>query len=119
MDYKSYVRNPFRVQAVELTEENLFEAAEFIGTIQEDDNGSKFILVDRRLVPNVYKVTPGYWMTKLGKNVRCFPGFIFKSQFLEVTDDVEAFLSKWGPADENPASFPEEGKILGVEENAS
>lgn len=119
MDFNSYVRKPFRVEAVEITADNIVEASEFIGTVCEEENGSKYILVDRRLVPNVYKVTPGFWMTKMGKNIRCFPGFIFESQFVSVTQDIEEFLSKLNATDTDPSHFPEEGKVLGVEENVS
>lgn len=120
LEYKNYVRNPFRVEAVEITAENLWDAAEFIGTVCEEEDGSKYILVDRRMVPNVYKVTPGFWMTKMGKNVRCFPGFIFKSQFVAITDEMKEFLDNLNAdKNESPDNFPEEGKIVGAEENAS
>lgn len=117
MEFKNFVRKPFRVDAVEITADNIEEAAKDIGTICEEDNGSKYILVDRRLVPNVYKVTPGFWMTRMGKNIRCFPGFIFESQFVGVTPEIEEFLTNLNATDESPSSFPEEGKILGAEEH--
>lgn len=119
MEFNSYVRKPFRVEAVQITAENIDEAAKFIGTVCEEENGSKYILVDRRMVPNVYKVTVGFWMTRMGKNVRCFPEFIFKSQFVNVTEDIEIFLTQLNATDDTPGGFPEEGKILGAEENVS
>jgi hypothetical protein len=93
MEFTEYVRKPFTVEAVEITEENLYEAAEFIGTIRKTDEGRTYIQVDRRLIPNVDRVYPGFWMTRIGGNVRCYSAKIFKEQFTKSTPEIQAWIT--------------------------
>jgi hypothetical protein len=83
MDFKDYIRKPFVVEAVEITRDNIEECAEIIGELCFKDDGSPYIQVDQELVPNVFRVFPGYWMTKMGDNVRCYSKKVFKDQFIE------------------------------------
>lgn len=111
MDFKNFVRKPFKVEAVEITTDNIGEVAELVGTLREKEDGTPFIQVDRRLVPNVYKVYPGFWMTRMGNNIRCYSGHIFNAQFVEVDEDIKAFLVQLGIVDGTPEGFPQEGAI--------
>lgn len=82
IEFQKYTRKPFTVEAVEITEENLEELAVHIGTIKtREEDGVKYIHVDRRLVPNVFRVFPGFFMTKMGDNIRCYSPRTFKEQF--------------------------------------
>ncbi len=81
MNFASYTRKPFTVEAVEITEENISEVAEFVGTVRKKEDGTSYIQVDRRLIPNVYRVYPGFFMTRMGDNVRCYSAKIFNEQF--------------------------------------
>jgi len=92
MDFTTFVRKPFVVEAVEITTDNIEEVAKYIGDVREKDDGTKYILVDRRLVPNVEKVYPGFFMTKMGENVRCYSRKIFREQFMERTEEVQPWL---------------------------
>lgn len=92
METTKFVRKPFLVEAVEVTSENLDEIAELVGDVREDDNGTLYIHVDRRLVPNVYRVYPGFWMTKMGDHIRCYSKKIFRAQFVESTQDLENWI---------------------------
>ena len=94
MDFATYTRKPFKVEAIEITEENIFELAEFIGTVRKKEDGTPYIHVDKRLIPNVFRVYPGFFMTRMGDNVRCYSPKIFKDQFelvtvTQVTNDDE------------------------------
>ncbi len=93
MDFTTFVRKPFTVEAVEVTEDNIGEFAELIGALREKENGTPYIQVDRRLVPNVFRVYPGFWVTKMGDNIRCYSKRIFKEQFTESTEDIENWVS--------------------------
>lgn len=93
LQFVTFVRKPFVVDAVEITTENIGEAAKYIGDLREDDDGTVYILVDRRLVPNVARVFPGFYMTKMGKNVRCYSRKIFKDQFVFQTAEMKNFLA--------------------------
>lgn len=92
MDFISFVRKPFAVEAVEVTAENIAEVAKYVGDLREKEDGTPYILVDRRLVPNVFRVYPGFFMTKMGENVRCYSRKIFKEQFTLLTDDIKPWL---------------------------
>jgi hypothetical protein len=86
MTFQTYRRKPFTVEAIEITEENIDELAKFIGTVKiKDEDGTKFIQVDRRLIPNVWRVYPGFFMTKMDENIRCYSPRTFKEQF-ELTE---------------------------------
>jgi hypothetical protein len=51
-----------------------------------------FLVVDRRLVPNVFKVYPGFFMTKMGENIRCYSRKIFKEQFVEEDESIKPWI---------------------------
>lgn len=106
MDTKTYVRKPFVVQAVEITEQNIEEVAKYIGDIKDKEDGTKYILVDRRLVPNVFKVYTGFWMTKMGDNVRCYSRKIFNEQFVPETTDIKAWVEFMDGLEKNKVSLP-------------
>lgn len=92
MEFTDFVRKPFSVEAVEVTEENIAEIAELVGTLRYKDNGVPYIAVDRRLVPNIYRVYPGFWMTRMGDNIRCYSKKIFKEQFTPSTPDIDNWV---------------------------
>lgn len=92
MEFTTFVRKPFVVEAIEITTENIEEAAKYIGDVREREDGTKYILVDRRLVPNVEKVYPGFFMTKMGENIRCYSRKIFREQFVELDDSIKPWL---------------------------
>jgi hypothetical protein len=81
LEFNSYKRKPFFVDAVEVTTENIAEIAPMVGELRTKDDGTPYILVDRRILPNIHRVYPGFWMTKMGDNIRCYSGRIFKEQF--------------------------------------
>ena len=88
-EFKQFVRRPFVVNAVQITEENIGNVAAHVGELKHKDDGTPFILVDRKLVPNVYRVFPGYWMTKMDDNIRCYSNNIFEKQFTQLTVENE------------------------------
>jgi hypothetical protein len=92
MEFTTYVRKPFIVQAVEITAENITEVAKYIGDVREREDGTKYILVDERLVPNVGRVYPGFFMTKIGENVHCYSRRIFREQFVKEDENIRPWL---------------------------
>lgn len=92
MEFTNFVRKPFVVSAVEVTKENIAEIATFIGEFREKDDGTPYIQVDRRLIPNIFRVYPGFWMTKMGDNVRCYSKRVFTEQFVEITSEIEDWV---------------------------
>jgi len=92
MDFTTFVRKPFVVDAVEITPENIEEVAKYVGDVREKEDGTRYILVDERLVPNVPRVYTGYFMTKMGNNIRCYSRKIFREQFTEHNELVQPWL---------------------------
>jgi hypothetical protein len=92
MEFTTFVRKPFVVEAVEVTAENIAEVAKYVGDLREKEDGTQYILVDRRLVPNVLRVYLGFYMTKMGENVRCYSRKIFREQFVEKDDSIDPWL---------------------------
>lgn len=94
MDFTTYVRKPFRVQAVRITKENIEEIATKIGRIRyKRESGEPFIRVNSRVVPNVPFVYLGFYMTEMGDNIRCYSGKIFEQQFVQTSPEVEDWIS--------------------------
>jgi hypothetical protein len=92
MEFNQFVRKPFVVEAIEVTEENIEEIAKYVGELRERDDGTPFIYVDRRLVPNIFRVYPGFWMTRMGDNIRCYSRKVFLEQFTEMTPNINSWV---------------------------
>lgn len=100
MDFNEFVRKPFIVEAMEITKENITEVSKYIGDIEVNEDGSKFIRVDKNLVPNVTRVYPGFYMTRMGDYIRCYSRRVFFEQFTPLTGDIQkwvTFLEKTTP----------------------
>jgi hypothetical protein len=93
MEFTKFVRKPFVVEGLEITKENISEVAKFIGELREVDGLAPYIIVDERFVPNVDRVYIGYYMTKMGSNVRCYSRNIFRKQFIEQTDQMRELMN--------------------------
>jgi hypothetical protein len=92
MKFTTYVRKPFIVQAVEITTDNIADIAGFVGDLRKKEDGSPYILVDPRLVPNVERVYPGFFMTKMGENIRCYSRRVFTDQFIVQSDQIKPWV---------------------------
>jgi hypothetical protein len=104
MNFTTFVRKPFVVDAVEVTAENISEVAKYVGDLREKEDGTPYILVDRRLVPNVFRVYPGFFMTKMGENVRCYSRKIFREQFIVQTPEIKPWVEVMAKNDSNTAA---------------
>jgi len=92
MEFQTFVRKPFVVEAIEVTVENINDISEFVGTMRTKDDGTPYIQVDRRLIPNVFRVYPGFWMTKMGDNIRCYSERIFNEQFIAIEPETQSWV---------------------------
>jgi hypothetical protein len=90
MDFIPHHRKTFHVEAAEITEENLDQCAELIGDVVIDDyDGKRYIRVNKRLVPNIHRAYVGWWITRMGDNLRCYSPKIFSEQFEATQDKAE------------------------------
>jgi hypothetical protein len=87
MEFTKFVRKPFIVEAVKITEENIAEVAPYIGALASEDDGTPYISVtDRKKFPNIYeKIYLGFWLTKMDSNLRCYSDNVFKKQFVSIS----------------------------------
>ena len=89
MEFIQYVRKPFVVEAVQITEDNIEEVAELIGKMRVNEGTEQpFISLDRRIIPNVGRAYVGWWLTRLGDNYRCYAPKVFNDQVMQ--DEIAA-----------------------------
>ena len=93
MNFTSFVRRPFLVEAVQITPENIDELALLLGEVKEKD-GEKHILLDRRIVPNIKRAFVGWWVTKLDDNLRCYSPKVFDKEFTQYDDSWSAYFEQ-------------------------
>lgn len=87
MDFQTFSRKPFAVEAVQITEENIEEVAKLIGEVRVKDD-VKYIALDKRIVPNIHRAYVGWWLTRMADNLRCYSPKIFEEQFELAGADV-------------------------------
>ena len=87
----SFVRKPFLVEAVQITEANIDALAALLGEIKEKD-GEKCIVIDRRVVPNIKKAYVGWWVTRLDENLRCYSPKVFEKEFTDFGPEWEPYF---------------------------
>lgn len=105
MEFTTYVRKPFEVEAVEVTADNIASVAKMIGTLKITKEGVPYIQVDPTKVGQVERVWPGYWMTKMSKNIRCYSPNLFLAQFQPKENGEE-------PVSEDTEATPEKPMIV-------
>lgn len=80
-----YVRKPFEVEAVEVTQDNLEEVAKWCqGTIIEPENGSQAFIkvrVARALNERQTKAYPGDWVLYAGTGFKVYTEKAFRRTF--------------------------------------
>jgi hypothetical protein len=92
IEYTDFVRKPFIVQAVEITDDNIEEIANELGTLRHKEDDTPYIAVRKGAVPNVSKVFVGWYMTRHGKRTHCYAPKVFFSQFVENNDNVNEWV---------------------------
>jgi hypothetical protein len=104
MEFMTFIRKPFTVEAIEITEENMKEVATLIGTVRTKD-GVTYISLDRRIVPNVHRAFVGWYLTRLEDNYRVYAPKLFASEFVEqarfgnyTQTDLDAMFEEPDPA---------------------
>lgn len=86
VEFQTFVRKPFLIQAVEITPENIAELAPLIGVLKQNPRRGPFIVIDNNKVPNIPKAYPGYWITRMDDRIRCYSKKVFSQEFVECTD---------------------------------
>lgn len=100
MEFKEFVRRPFKVEAVRITEENIEEIAKMIGEIKTKGD-EKVIVLDKRIVPNMPRAYVGWWVTRFNDNLRCYSNKIFNEQFQPSTASWDEWFNNNVEAGDN------------------
>lgn len=107
--FVTFVRKPFLVTAVKITDENIDELAGLVGEVKEKEDGTKYIALDRRVIPNIRKAYVGWWITKLDDNIRCYSPKVFSNEFVDYDEGWEIYFDAINVAnDESDAQLAAE-----------
>lgn len=60
--------------------------------VKTKENGTPYILVDRRVKTTFFRIYLGYWVTRKDGTVRCYSGKIFKNHFTKMEDDLKHWV---------------------------
>lgn len=83
LDISTYLRKPFEVQAVQVTEDNIYDIAKWCsGEIMSED-GKRFIKVrvERVLNERQTRAFAGDWVLFAGKSFKVYTDKAFKTSF--------------------------------------
>lgn len=93
IEYQDFVRKPFVVKAVEITEDNIQAIADELGKLKYDeDTGVPYIAVEKGRVPNVARAQLGWFVTRHGKRTHCYAPKIFDEQFVENDEQIQLWV---------------------------
>lgn len=93
MEFTEHIRRPFKVEAVQITKENIAEVASMIGELKTK-NGEPYILLDKRIVPSMNRAYVGWWVTRFNDNLRCYSNKIFAEQFMPNSPDWDGWFDE-------------------------
>lgn len=100
LQYEEYVRKPYVLRAIQITNENISELAQMIGSLQHKKGGRPFIEVDRQKIPVLTKVFVGYWMTIKGTSIRCYSPRTFRDEFVVNAPEIQLWVDWMNPQDD-------------------
>lgn len=97
MDFNPYARRPFVIEAARVTAENMEEIANLgVGTIKTNQKGTRYIQVNRMIVPHTNRVYPGFWFTKTPEGtIRFYNRHVFERQFTPLDADSNRDLGPY------------------------
>lgn len=91
LEFTSFARKPFLIEAIEVTNENLEEVAKLLGSLRRHKDGTRYIRVGD-IIPNLDRVYVGFFLTKMGDTIRCYSEGIFHSMFVENTPEIQEWI---------------------------
>lgn len=85
LQFRTFERKPFRVEAVKITEENIDEIGELIGEVRiHRRTKHKFIITNPKIVSEVGMVYIGWYLTRFKGRYRCYKPIAFEKEFIRV-----------------------------------
>lgn len=99
--FDKFIRTPFQVKAVRITNENMDQVAELCGEVKTR-KGERYIALDPHIIPNVKTAYRGWYITMLGDGLRCYAPKVFRDQFTKLPDGRSITVTFPEDADEGP-----------------
>lgn len=96
MEFLPYIRKPFRVEAIEVTRENIHEISLMTGDLVEEEGQEPYIQVDRKKVVNLFRIKVGFMLTRMGSNLRAYTREAFDETFSEDNEGPRLGLAMTG-----------------------
>lgn len=94
MQYIEVIRKPFILEAIEITTDNIEELAALVGTLKHKEDGTPFIQLNRQVIPGpLYRAFPGFWLTKVNDNHRCYAPKVFHKEFGELDPNTRDWVN--------------------------
>jgi hypothetical protein len=97
---ETFIRKPFRVEAVVITRENIEEIAPTIGKLRFKENGEPWVKADRNIIPNVRNVFIGFVLTDVHNNKRCYSPKAFAREFMPATEEWLEYIQQLDTTEE-------------------
>lgn len=101
MEFAEFVRTPFKIEAFQITDENLEEVCDLIGTEIKTKGDARHIVLDRRVVQTGFRAVIGGWVTRMGDRLRYYSPASFESQFTPMTPVWASYFSATEEYDPN------------------
>lgn len=110
---KTYIRKPFPVEAVQITEENIDDIAAIIGEVVVNEKGIRLIKLNRELIPRMSHAYIGWYVTRMGPLYRCYKADLFESQYV-LHEGNTLFSFPTQEIAEQPVTFVLEEDLEGI-----
>lgn len=85
--FENFIRTPFRVRAVRITEQNMEEVAKLVQGEVKTRKNEKYIVLNALIIPNVKTAYRGWYVTQFGDGLRCYAPKVFRDQFSKLSAD--------------------------------
>jgi len=86
LPFERFARVPFQVNAILITEENLEQVADLVGEIRTNEEGERYIAINRKIVPTVGRAFVGWYLTSYNDALRCYSPSVFNEQFVPIAN---------------------------------
>lgn len=91
LDYSNFVRIPFEIRAVQITEENMDVVHGLVGhEIRTLEDGSRVIILDRKKIRAVREAVVGSWLCVMNGRYRVYTHRVFRQSFRSSVGAIKA-----------------------------
>lgn len=115
-EFTDYVRKPFKIEAVQITDDNMDELCELVGKEVQSKGNTRYIVLNKRIIPNGFRAYVGWWVTQMGDQLRCYPNRIFHDQFTAMNEEWQDWFKDDIPHQESEPESNDDSIPVAVSE---